>query len=94
MARLALAAVAASGLALTLGAAAADSAYSSHFIPHSIATGLRGGYMVAVADLNRDGKPDLIPVVSQLRDLTWYENPTWARHVVASGFTGMINVAP
>ena len=31
-----------------------------HFREHTIATGLRGGYQVVVADLNHDGKPDLI----------------------------------
>ena len=45
------------------------------------------------ADLNRDGKPDLIAVASNLPDLVWFENPTWTRHVIATGFTGLINVA-
>ena len=68
--------------------------HAAHFVAHRVDSGLRGGYMVAVADLNRDGRPDLVVVASQLRDLIWYENPTWTRHVIASGFTGMINVAP
>ena len=55
------------------------------FIPHEIATGLRGGYQVVAADLNRDGKPDLIAVASNLPDLVWYENPNWTPHVIASG---------
>lgn len=27
------------------------------------------------ADLNRDGKPDLIALGEQMTDLVWYENP-------------------
>ena len=83
---------------LTLASAAAvpvdaPHEHAAHFVAHSVATGLRGGYMVAIADLNKDGKPDLLAVASQLRDLMWYENPTWTPHVIASGFAGMINTA-
>ncbi len=66
---------------------------SPRFIPHEIATGLTGGYQVVVADLNHDGKPDLIAVASNLPTLTWYENPSWTPHVLASGLRGLINVA-
>ncbi|MEP6495800.1 MAG: PQQ-binding-like beta-propeller repeat protein [bacterium] len=65
----------------------------SQFAPHEIATGLRGGYQVVAADLNRDGKPDLIAVSTDLSDLVWFENPSWTRHVLATGFTGLINAA-
>jgi hypothetical protein len=61
------------------------------FVTHSVATGLRGGYQVVPADLNRDGKPDLIALASGMKDLVWFENPGWQRHVIAGGFTGMIN---
>jgi FG-GAP-like repeat len=63
------------------------------FTAHEIATGLRGGYQVVVADLNKDGKPDIIALASGLPELAWYENPGWQRHVLASGMTGLINVA-
>jgi hypothetical protein len=45
------------------------------------------------ADLNRDGKPDLIAVASNLTELVWFENPSWTRHVLAAGMTSLINVA-
>lgn len=64
-----------------------------HFREHLIATGMKGGYQVVVADLNHDGKPDLIALGQQMSDLVWFENPTWERHVIASGLTGMINLA-
>src|ERR1700686_2961787 len=77
-------------------AAAPDDAphkHSAHFVAHTIGTGLAGGYQVVIADLNHDGKPDLLAGASPLRGLVWFENPTWTRHVIASGFTGMINTA-
>jgi len=65
----------------------------ARFAEHTIATGLKGGYQVVVADLNHDGKPDLIALASGLPELVWYENPTWERHVIAGGFSRMINCA-
>ncbi|MEI9977300.1 MAG: VCBS repeat-containing protein [Ignavibacteriota bacterium] len=65
----------------------------AQFSEHTVGTGLRGGYQVVIADLNHDGKPDLIALASGMPDLVWYENPGWQRHTIASGFTQMINVA-
>ena len=65
----------------------------ARFAEHTIATGLKGGYQVVVADINHDGKPDLIALASGMPELVWYENPTWERHVIAGGFTRMINCA-
>jgi hypothetical protein len=62
------------------------------FVEHTIATGLKGGYQVVVADLNRDGKPDLIALASGMPELVWYENPTWTRHVIAGNLSQMINL--
>ncbi|MGA3187129.1 MAG: FG-GAP repeat protein [Bryobacteraceae bacterium] len=66
---------------------------AANFHEHVIATDLKGGYQVVAADLNGDGKPDLIALGTQMGDLVWFENPTWERHVIASGLTGMINLA-
>lgn len=66
---------------------------AADFREHVIATDLKGGYQVVAADLNHDGKPDLIALASGMSDLVWYENPNWERHVIASGLTGMINLA-
>lgn len=66
---------------------------AADFAEHTIATGLRGGYQVVVADLNGDGKPDLIALASGLPELVWYENPTWERHVITGGQKRMINCA-
>ena len=78
-----------SGLLLALPLLAASP--NARFAEHVIATGLKGGYQVVVADLNHDGKPDLIALASGMPELVWYENPTWERHVLAAGVSHMIN---
>ena len=65
----------------------------ARFAEHTIATSLTGGYQVVAADLNHDGRPDLIALASGLPELVWYENPTWERHVIAGKQAGMINCA-
>jgi hypothetical protein len=63
-----------------------------HFVEHTVATELRGGYHVTAADINKDGRVDLLAVATGPKvDLVWFENPTWTRHVMASGYPGMIN---
>ena len=63
------------------------------FLEHTVASDLKGGYQVVAADLNRDGRPDLIALASGMSELVWYENPGWQRHVLASGQSHMINCA-
>ena len=63
------------------------------FTSHPIATDLRGGYQVVVADVNHDGRPDLIALASGMPELVWFENPRWQRHVMAREMTQMINLA-
>ena len=55
-----LSAVALTSLGLTLAAAPATlvPGPAAHFIAHTVATELTGGYQVVVVDLNHDGKPD------------------------------------
>ena len=62
------------------------------FSEHTIATGLKGGYQVVAADLNKDGKPDLIALASNMPELVWFENPGWQRHVIAGSQSDMINL--
>ena len=75
-----------------LPASAAESPV--RFTEHVIATDLRGGYQVVAADLNQDGKPDLIALASGMKELVWYENPSWTRHVITSSLSRMINCVP
>ncbi|MCB1121208.1 MAG: VCBS repeat-containing protein [Verrucomicrobiae bacterium] len=57
----------------------------------------RPHYMV-VADINRDGKQDVIVAHSGGNDLSWYENPPamhgfWEKHVIAQDVPGVTNTA-
>src|SRR5690349_12624591 len=63
------------------------------FAPHDVDRDFRGGYAVATADFNRDGKPDVIANSLQGTDLAWYENPSWARHVIAADQRQIVNEA-
>lgn len=63
------------------------------FAEHLIASDLKGGYQVTIADLNKDGKPDIIALASGMKELVWYENPSWTRHVLAENLAHMINLA-
>ena len=55
-----------------------------------IATDLKIGYAVVVADIDGDGKPDLV-VVDQHR-VVWYQNPTWKVRTILTGKTKPDNV--
>jgi len=71
----------------------ASACAAQQFTEHTIASNLKGGYQVVVADINHDGKPDIIAVASGMTELVWFENPTWERHVIAGGLSRMINLA-
>lgn len=64
---------------LTLAALGAEPA---RFRPHDIAS-FAAGYQVAVADVNADGRPDVIALSTAKDTVEWFENPTWQRHPVA-----------
>jgi hypothetical protein len=88
-----IAAVVLTGKPTALPSAAPPQSGDSSFIAHTIDTGLSGGYQVVVTDLNRDGKPDVIALASGLKELRWYENPGWEKHVLVTGINQPINAA-
>jgi FG-GAP-like repeat len=55
-------------------------------IDHSLGV----GYAVLLADVDGDGKPDLV-VVDQTR-VVWYQNPTWKQRTILQGQTRADNV--
>lgn len=65
----------------------------AQFREHTIASDLKGGYQVVAADLNKDGRPDLIALASGMSELVWFENPGWQRHVLATNLSRPINLA-
>jgi len=63
------------------------------FTAHDIDANFRGGYSVSVADFNKDGKIDVIANSLAAQELGWYENPTWARHVIVAEMQQIVNQA-
>src|SRR5262249_46348445 len=78
-----LAFVAVASAVVTVSLRGAAPAGPVEFAAHDVDASFRGGYSVSVADFNKDGKIDVIANSLQQTDLAWYENPTWARHVIA-----------
>lgn len=83
---------------------AGQSATPWNLVEHTVATDLRGAYDVVVADMNKDGRQDLLAVAGGTQSLIWFENPlsagassakegSWPRHVIATGIQGLINIA-
>lgn len=83
-----------------MSVAVAPAAGPVQFRAHEIDANFRGGYAVAVADFNKDGRPDVLPNSLQARELAWYENPGssgdsngWSRHVIVADVDAVVNQA-
>src|SRR5947209_2298507 len=61
------------------------------FRVQEVATGLDVVYAVTTADVNSDGKLDIVLINNT--QLLWFENPSWTRHVVVEKVTEKDNVA-
>ncbi|MCI0637593.1 MAG: VCBS repeat-containing protein [Gemmataceae bacterium] len=60
------------------------------FRMQEIATDLGVGYAVTLADVNNDGKKDI--VVVDTNRVLWYENPSWKPRLILKGVTKPDNV--
>src|SRR5262245_42086348 len=77
-------------LLLLATSAMAEEPRFPRFKPQEIATDLTVGYAVITADINEDGKLDIVVVDS--KRVVWYENPTWKVHTIIAGKTKPDNV--
>src|ERR1041384_7271411 len=61
-----------------------------HFRAQEIQKDFGVVYAVLVADINNDGKPDIVAI--NPTQVVWFENPTWTKHVILDGVTRKDNV--
>ena len=61
------------------------------FVPHVITDDMPGAYCIRAADVDGDGKVD---VIAQGREVVWFKNPTWERFPIVSETRGNIFLAP
>jgi hypothetical protein len=50
-------------------------------------------YQCTVADMNGDGKPDIIALSGGKNEIAWYENPSWKKHLLTTATHGNIDIA-
>jgi hypothetical protein len=60
---------------------------------HNIAK-IPSGYQVAVADVNGDGRPDILALSSAESIVEWYENPSWKARPITTATRQNISLAP
>ncbi len=62
--------------------------FREHLIDH-----LPGAYQCAVADINGDGKPDIVALSGDQSIIGWYENPAWTKHLITTATHSNIDIA-
>jgi hypothetical protein len=86
--------LAAAGLLAGLGLLPAPARPAAPAFPHfemrQLEAGLGVGYAVLLADIDGDGKKDI--VVVDTHRVLWYQNPTWKRRTILEGKTLRDNV--
>jgi len=60
------------------------------FRPVEIDSKIEIGYGIAVADVEGDGKPDIL--LADKKQIVWYRNPGWEKFVIAESLTKLDNV--
>jgi len=72
---------------------AAASDFTS-FVKHTVDANFANGYQVSVADIDRDGRLDIIALSTEPTQLFWYKNPDWEKYSITSATHRNIDLAP
>jgi hypothetical protein len=56
----------------------------------NVDTNVSIGYGLAIADVDGDGKPDIL--LADQKTIQWYHNPDWKKHLIAENLTPKDNV--
>ncbi|MBI4889842.1 MAG: VCBS repeat-containing protein [Acidobacteria bacterium] len=62
------------------------------FKDSTVTAGLNTGYQLVAADLNADGKLDLVALDERGSELAWFEAPKWEKHILAANIARPINL--
>jgi len=82
----------AGGAAAGAGGAVFDSTFPT-FTKHTIAS-FGSGYMTVIADIDHDGKPDVVALSSGSDGVVWFKNPAWEKHTITTAAKSCIYSAP
>jgi hypothetical protein len=82
-------------LVITSSVAALAQAPRFNFKEQVVDPSVGVGYAVTVADINHDGKTDIVAVTENPDQVVWYENPSWAKRIIVAGFPKLpVSVQP
>lgn len=79
--------------ALSMAGYAAGSDDNPHWRAHTVAE-VPSGYQVAVADVDGDGRLDILALSSEQNFVDWYRNPSWRARSVTASTEKNISLAP
>jgi hypothetical protein len=77
-------------LAFSVLASSLHAQGTAPFRAQEIDTKIQIGYGLAAADVNGDGKTDIL--LADKNHIVWYENPSWKKHVMAEKLTALDHV--
>jgi hypothetical protein len=77
-------------LVAIIGSLGMSPAAIPQFRAETIDPDIKIGYGLTIGDVDGDGRVDIL--MADQFDIVWYENPTWAKHVIASKLTLKDNV--
>ena len=76
------------GVGMMVEGLLAEQAPFPKFVGQVVDSNFGIGYAVTVADINKDGKPDIVAI--NQTQAVWFENPDWKRHIMADGLTRLL----